>query len=166
MKELEQSQAEGKSRGVQATGDGKDLVSLCDNHHSDVPQTVNQLARDDLWGLAYQQLVYDQEPSIKHYERLLKAEVSNQADAGLEAQIQAFLELKRAQILQKQWKLQWRNKSIKIRTQVDRIVRLIMIFKDVGTMAVNADPLHAGLPWAGICFLLAVSSTPEWYDAS
>ena len=40
---------------------------------------------------------------------------------------------------------------------MESIVKIINNFKDAGTSAANADPVHAGLPWAGICLLLSVS---------
>ena len=114
----------------------------------------------DLWGLAYTQLLAENEPLVRRYEKVLKAAAINSDDlaAGIQGQIQAVLVLKRNQVLQKQWRLQWGNKSIKVKTQIDRIVKIISAFKDAGSVIANVDPLHAGLPWAGICFLLAVST--------
>lgn len=37
-----------------------------------------------------------------------------------------------------------------------KIVKWIDLFKQVGDMAVQYDPVHAALPWAGIRFLLQV----------
>ena len=115
--------------------------------------------RDDLWGLAYKQLLAENEPLVRHYEEVLKTAAIASGDSAADAQkqIQSVLALKRKQVLQKQWRLQWGNRSIKVRTQIDRIVKIIGAFKDAGSVAANVDPLHAGLPWAGICFLLAVS---------
>lgn len=117
--------------------------------------------QDDLWGLAYTQLLAENEPLVRQYEEVLKtaAIVSDEAAADIQEQIQSVLVLKRKQILQKQWRLQWGNKSIKVRTQIDRIVKIISAFKDAFSVVVTVDPLHAGLPWAGICFLLAVSTS-------
>ena len=120
-----------------------------------------KLGREDLWGLAYKQLLAENEPLVRHYEEVLKTagSVPDNSVADIQEQIQAVLVLKRKQVLQKQWRLQWGNRSIKVRIQIDRIVRIIGAFKEAGSVAVNVDPLHAGLPWAGICFLLAVSTS-------
>ena len=117
--------------------------------------------QNDLWGLAYKQLLAENGPLVRHYEEVLKAAAINSDDsaADIPQQIQAVLVVKRNQVLQKQWRLQWGSKSIKVRTQIDRIVKIISTFKDAGSVVVNVDPLHAGLPWAGICFLLAVSTS-------
>src|SRR6266536_317393 len=32
--------------------------------------------------------------------------------------------------------------------------------KQIGDVAVNADPIHAGLPWAAVRFILTVSAIP------
>ena len=115
----------------------------------------------DIWGLAYKQLLAENEPLVRHYEEVLKAAAINSDDsaADIQEQIQSVLVVKRNQVLQKQWRLQWGNKSVKVRTQIDRIVKMINVFKDAGSVVANVDPLHAGLPWAGICFLLAVSTS-------
>ena len=133
----------------------------------DPPENLEVLpkpGRDDLWGLAYKQLLAEDEPLVRRYEEVLKtaAIVSDDSAADIQEQIQSVLVLKRTQVLQKQWRLQWGNKSIKVRTQIDRVVKIIGAFKDAGSVAANADPFHAGLPWAGICFLLAVSTSEVW----
>ena len=116
---------------------------------------------NDLWSLAYKELLAEDETLIRDYEEVLKKAIVVPGDTAvdLQGQIQAVLASKRKQIIQKQWRLQWGNKSIKIRTQIDHIVKIIGAFKDAGSVAANVDPLHAGLPWAGICFLLTVSAT-------
>ena len=128
----------------------------------DVPKALEVLpepGRGDLWGLAYKQLLAENEPLVRRYEEVLKTAgiVPDDSAADIQEQIQAVLVLKRKQILQKQWTLQWGNKPIKVRTQIDRIVKIIGAFKEAGSVVANVDPLHAGLPWAGVCFLLSVS---------
>jgi hypothetical protein len=58
---------------------------------------------------------------------------------------------------QKQWKLRWRNKSKPVRVLVDRVVRVIRMIKDLAISAASLDPIHAGIPLAGLCILLTVS---------
>ena len=114
---------------------------------------------DDIWGHAYQQLLAENEPLVRRYEEVLKTATIEYPATDIQEQIQAVLVLKRNQVLQKQWRLQWGNRSIKVRTQIDRIVKMISSFRDAGSVVSNVDPLHAGLPWAGICFLIAVSTS-------
>ena len=133
----------------------------------DPPDNVEVLPKpgqSDLWGLAYKQLSDKNESLVRHYEEVLeRAGIASVGSvANIQEQAQAVLVLKRKQILQRQWSLQWGNKSIKVRAQIDRVVKIIGAFKEVGSVAANVDPLYAGLPWAGICFLLAVSTSGSW----
>lgn len=48
------------------------------------------------------------------------------------------------------------GRDITLREQADKIVRWLDRFKAVGDIVVNVDPVHAGLPWAGVRLLLEV----------
>lgn len=58
---------------------------------------------------------------------------------------------------QQQWTWTIRGKIVKLRDPADKVVRWLERFKDFGDVAVSADPLHAGIPWAGIRLLLQVT---------
>lgn len=59
---------------------------------------------------------------------------------------------------QKQWKYTWKGETIILRDVADKILAWVDKFKAIGDVAVNFDPTHAALPWAGFRFLLRVSS--------
>ena len=48
------------------------------------------------------------------------------------------------------------RKAVEVREQVDRIVKVVLVAKDFISSAASIDPIHAGLPWAGVCMLLPV----------
>lgn len=48
------------------------------------------------------------------------------------------------------------GRTFTLREQADKIVCWLDRFKAVGDIAVNIDPVHAGLPWAGVRLLLEV----------
>jgi len=56
----------------------------------------------------------------------------------------------------KRWVFTIAGRTITLKEEADKIVRWLDRFKAVGDLAVNADPVHAGLPWAGLRFLLEV----------
>lgn len=56
----------------------------------------------------------------------------------------------------RRWTFTFRGQIVKLRDEADSVVLWLDRFKQVGDIAVNADPIHAGLPWAGIRFLLEV----------
>lgn len=56
-----------------------------------------------------------------------------------------------------QWAMRSNEKVIKFGEKTDSIVMWLDKIKTVGDVASNADPIHIGLPWAGVRFLLTVS---------
>lgn len=68
------------------------------------------------------------------------------------------MRLKRTQVLNRQWRLHWRDTIFEMKKAFDSIARLVIMFKDVGSATISADPVHAALPWAGILLLLIVGA--------
>jgi len=56
----------------------------------------------------------------------------------------------------KRWTFAFAGRTVTLREEADKVVHWLNRFKDVGDIAVNADPIHAGLPWAGVRLLLEV----------
>jgi hypothetical protein len=54
------------------------------------------------------------------------------------------------------WKIQFNGREIILRDVVEKIIHGLKIFKEIGDVAVNYDPVHAALPWAGMRLLLEV----------
>lgn len=44
-----------------------------------------------------------------------------------------------------------------IRDQAERIVKFVQTFSSIGTAIAQIDPVHVGIPWAGVCAILNVS---------
>lgn len=63
---------------------------------------------------------------------------------------------KRLDCESKRWTFTFAGRMVILKEEADKIVRWLDRFKAVGDVAVNADPVHAGLPWAGVRFLLEV----------
>lgn len=63
------------------------------------------------------------------------------------------------------WKLCVGGKDIFMRDVAGKIMSWLTKFKEIGDIAVNFDPVHAALPWAGVRFLLqAVLAEHEQMD--
>ena len=56
----------------------------------------------------------------------------------------------------KRWRITMAGREIILRDEVDKVFRWLDRFKNIASIAVNADPVHAGLPWAAVLFLLEV----------
>jgi hypothetical protein len=56
----------------------------------------------------------------------------------------------------KRWTWSYRGRQIYLFEQADKVVRLLDRFKAVGDIVANVDPVHVGLPWAGVRAILEV----------
>lgn len=54
------------------------------------------------------------------------------------------------------WTIQYRGETVSLRDKADKILLLCNRLRQIGDIAVSADPIHAGLPWAGIRLMLEV----------
>ena len=135
-----------------------------------IPQNGGQSC-GSLWDKAYEDLQAEKKALVDVFEKLLLSEPEIAAaltgvdgdPSKREKQWSALVNKKLETMKQEQWKVQIGGKSIEVRQQVDRIVKVVLIGKDFITSAASMDPIHAGLPWAGVCMLLPVrdeNSTP------
>ncbi|KIX03848.1 uncharacterized protein Z518_07401 [Rhinocladiella mackenziei CBS 650.93] len=83
-------------------------------------------------------------------------------DLALEQAVAAAKE-KQRWCLEDRWRITLAGQEFILKEKADKIVRWLNRFKDVGNVAAAADPIHTGLPWAGIRLLLeaAVSETNQ-----
>ena len=51
---------------------------------------------------------------------------------------------------------------MRLRDEADTVMLWLDRFKPVGDIAVNADPIHAGLPWVGVCLLPEVQKDGDY----
>lgn len=77
---------------------------------------------------------------------------------GREKRMSALVDEKLATMNDNRWRIEACGRSVEIREQVDRVVKVILVAKDFITPFANLDPVHAGLPWAGVCMLLPVNN--------
>ncbi|CAI6226816.1 unnamed protein product [Periconia digitata] len=83
----------------------------------------------------------------------------NRADKlNILAKLHVAAEKSRQKSVESRWRYTRKNGDIVIMRDVfGKIVRWIEMFKQVGDVAVQYDPAHAALPWAGIRFLLQMA---------
>jgi hypothetical protein len=65
-------------------------------------------------------------------------------------------EEKKELCLRRRWTFERRGQVVILRDVVEKIIRWLENFRAVGDVAVQYDPGHASLPWAGVRFLLSV----------
>jgi hypothetical protein len=107
-------------------------------------------SRNDLWACAAAGLPDNDKQNI---------DFSRPDKLNILAELHATAEKSRQRSIESRWKYNRKNGEVVIiRDVFEKIVRWIDMFKQIGDAAVQYDPAHASLPWAGIRFLLQVSS--------
>jgi hypothetical protein len=102
-----------------------------------------------LWEKAYSQLTKDPKTKdlIEKYEAILDEDVPQQnVKSSFPKKMEASVEQQVLAMKQKQWVLQWDQKSIVIRDQAERIVKFVQTFSSLGTAIAQIDPIHVGIP--------------------
>ncbi|KAL8639747.1 MAG: hypothetical protein Q9226_008837, partial [Calogaya cf. arnoldii] len=128
--------------------------------------------RSDLWAQAYETLTNDDPRLVAALEDLLTFTpqepqssegrapsaksshddpTSSRALANTEERMSTVIESRLKLMDDRKWQLRMGEHSIEIRQQVDRIIKIVTVAKDFISSAASMDPVHAGLPWAGIC---------------
>ena len=63
----------------------------------------------------------------------------------------------KSKCLDRRWRLKKPNGEVIVfRDVMEKIVKTVNKFKDIGDVAVQYDPSHAALPWAGVRLVLQV----------
>ena len=106
------------------------------------------------WERAAKQLE-DEEPSVFAALQELRKE-SSRTSKDLPSEISQIIEHHRNTMENKQWSLPFkvRGREVKIRGQLDIVWKVLQLFNTVGTTLASLDPVHAGIPWAGIGFIV------------
>lgn len=125
-----------------------------------ITATKDATLRPDLWQLAYMKLSQKDPNLIQKYERMLLKDLEGSGKEDLQTRVSSILSRNLNKMTSRQWSIKWKGKPRQVRDQVDRIVKVVQIAKDFGSAAAGLDPIHAGLPWAGVCILLQVRNFP------
>ncbi|KAJ5837197.1 hypothetical protein N7447_003223 [Penicillium robsamsonii] len=106
--------------------------------------------RENLWTLAFHSLPPATKEDLEKYQ-------NEKAIETLDATLRAVRD-KQLVCLQKRWTVKTKaGKRLIVRDILDKVAFWINRFKEVGDIAVQYDPSHASLPWAGVRVLLQAS---------
>ncbi|KAK4556422.1 hypothetical protein LTR86_006566 [Recurvomyces mirabilis] len=59
------------------------------------------------------------------------------------------------------WTIRYHGETVSLRDKADKVLVLFDRIKQIGDILVNVDPLHAGIPWAGIRLMLEVATADK-----
>jgi len=117
-------------------------------HSMSVSPTVRS---NDLWSLAATHLTDEEKGAIDFGQ---PDKLKTLAD------LHELTEKSKQDCIRKRWKYSRKSgETVILRDVFDKIIRWIDIFKQVGDVVIQYDPVHAALPWAAVRFLLQVCRT-------
>lgn len=119
---------------------------------SQPPISNTPCPRRDLWSEALQKLSEKDRALVLDHVPLAGSPLSEMLET-----LTKVAQEKRRACQSKQWKLEFKGHTVMLGKLADKIVLWLDRFKQIGDIAVNVDPVHAGLPWAGIRLLLQVT---------
>ncbi len=113
---------------------------------------------ENLGDQAYSLLREKEDEKVATLEQLLLIDVvDDTTEAGSKPPSDGRL-LRQTQISQAvERRVRLGKHSIEVRAQVARVIKIVFAAKDFVSPVASLDPVHVGLPWAGICLLLPVS---------
>lgn len=107
----------------------------------------------DLWSLALENLSEEDKYAVSRIKSDSKLDILRH--------LRTAAVKKQADCEDRRWKFELNGQQIILRDIAEKIIIWIDRFKEIGDIAVNFDPVHASLPWAGIRFLLEVELIKE-----
>ncbi|PMD17920.1 hypothetical protein NA56DRAFT_661898 [Hyaloscypha hepaticicola] len=93
--------------------------------------------RPDLWQRAWEELKRDDEKLVRRYTDILDSYSKLSANSTLQQKLRAITKERQQEISRREWKIPIGKKPK----------------RDFGTAAAALDPIHAGVPRAGVCVL-------------
>jgi hypothetical protein len=117
------------------------------------PSSPSTPAARDLWFDALQTLSEDEQLAIQNIQ---PTQATQRPLSGRIEELVRMTRTKQDECEKKSYKFHFQGKEIILRDIAEKIVLWLDTFKAIGDVVVNFDPVHAGLPWAGVRFLLQV----------
>lgn len=116
---------------------------------------VTLVTKKDYWQLAVEKL-QEEDASITEQIAGVQQAAAAAGTTDFAAQLLQTTQQSKEALEAKRWKISTGSQDIVLRDRFDRLLKVLMGFKDVGAAAGMIDPLHAGLPLAGLCVLMQV----------
>ena len=111
--------------------------------------------KKDYWQLAIDKLK-EEDPSTADQIAAVQQAAAETGSTDFAAQLLRATKQSQEALEAKRWKITTRAGEVVLRDHLDRLLKVVTVFKDVGNAAASLDPVHAGLPLAGFCVLMQV----------
>lgn len=130
------------------------------------PDTQSTVPSDtSLWDWAYETFARKNKDLDRAFREIVSTGTGSSSELltskryeDKEKQLSAHVRKQVERMESREWKIRLGSKTINVWTQVERILKIALAIKDFGTQVANLDPVHAGLPVAGLYLILSVCS--------
>jgi hypothetical protein len=148
--ELRAPESTDKARGSQPTLSTAATLTEPTNQPAESPSTGKRVQNVQrcLWADALQALTDKDKATIPR--------PGPDPSLGMLQNLCAIAEERRDHCENRGWKFELNGRQIILRDLAQKVVVWINQFMQVGDVVANADPIHVGLPWAGVRLLLQV----------
>lgn len=119
--------------------------------------------KKNYWQLAIESL-QEEDPSVADQILGVQQAATETGSTDFAAQLLHATKERQQALEAKRWKITTSSGEVVLRDQLDRLSKVVTVFKGVATAAGSLDPVHAGLPLAGFCALMrvsAIASSPQ-----
>lgn len=86
----------------------------------------------------------------------ISEQTASQSEATVDILL-AKIKDKHDQTKEEQWSVKLAGRDIVIREKLNKIFKAVQTFKELGASLTSLDPIHAGLPWAGVCVIMQIA---------
>lgn len=115
------------------------------------------VTKKDYWQLAIDSLqAEDLKHRIKQRITAIQQEAASSGNSDFVTLLLQKTQQSQQDVEAKRWTITTGRWKINVRQQFDRTIQFLQIFKELSQPAYNADPIHVGLPLAGLCVLMQV----------
>ena len=119
-----------------------------------LPQaTSTPSSNQNLFHDVLERLLVDDRATLQDY----MVHNASDIDLALEQALAAAKEKQRC-CIEKRWTFILTGRTVVLKEEADKVVGWLNRFTAVGDVVANVDPVHVGLPWAGIRLLLEVKA--------
>lgn len=112
---------------------------------------------EDLWKAAFESLKSEDPLLMDDLEAMIQADTDISAGTTLAQQVDSVLSARLQKMKSRQWSYKWRGRPKKFRDQFRRVLETLIALTELPAAATSVDPVHLGLPVAGISIILNVS---------
>jgi hypothetical protein len=137
-------------------------ISSPDDTRGRQPDTISsgtKATKKDYWRLAAEKL-QEEDTSVTDQIAGVQRAALESGSTDFAAQLLRVTKQSQQTLEAKRWKITTRSREVVLRDQLDRLLKVVTVLKDIGKAAGSIDPVHAGLPLAGFCVLMQVRPTP------